>query len=142
MEINPTQTLNNPTTEQLIFALTGVFETHIKQLVDARVNQIFEAHATVKQLDEQWEERVRGYVQEAMDEHEAQNEHIDKETIEVIASDEVHAQIDGYDFDPQIKQTVWEIINDADYVTEERVVEMIDNADIEDQVKEALRGLL
>lgn len=137
-----TQTINNPTTEQLIFALTGVFETHIKQLVDARVNQIFEAHATVKHLDEQWEERIKGYVAEAIEEHEGDYSHIDRDDIEGIVANETAAQLDNHDFERQIKTAVQDILSDGDYTTEDRVTEMIDEANIEDHVRNALKNLL
>ena len=132
-----TQTLNNPTTEQLLTALFGVFDNHIKHLVDQRVNAIFEAHATMKQLDEQWEERIRGFIKESIDEHETDYDHPTNDDI----SDTVATHIAHIDLTNQIQNAVHEIITDGDYVTEERVTEMIDEADIEDQVKEVLRNI-
>jgi hypothetical protein len=132
-----TQTLNNPTTEQLLTALFGVFDNHIKHLVDQRVNAIFEAHATMKQLDEQWEQRIRGYIQESMDEHETDYDHPTNDDI----SDTVATHIAHIDFTDNIRRSVEEIITDGDYPNEERVTEMIDEADIEDRVKEVLRNI-
>lgn len=132
-----TQTLNNPTTEQLLTALFGVFDNHIKHLVDQRVNQIFEAHATMKQLDEQWEERIKGFVQEAIDEHEVDHQHVDRDEVD----DRIDTHIAHHDFSDQIKRAVEEIMVDGDYPNEERVTEMIDEADIEDRVKEVLRNI-
>ena len=132
-----TQTLNNPTTEQLLTALFGVFDNHIKHLVDQRVNAIFEAHATMKQLDEQWEQRIKGFVQEAIDEHEADYDHPTNDDI----SDTVATHIAHIDLTNQIQNAVHEIISDGDYPNEERVTEMIDEADIEDRVKEVLRNI-
>ena len=40
--------------ELLIAQVLTAFDSYIVRVVDARVNQIFEAHATVKQLDDQW----------------------------------------------------------------------------------------
>ena len=132
-----TQTLNNPTTEQLLTALFGVFDNHIKHLVDQRVNAIFEAHATMKQLDEQWEQRIKGFVQEAIDEHEADYDHPTNDDI----SDTVATHIAHIDLTNQIQNAVHEIISDGDYPNEERVTEMIDEADIEDRAKEVLRNI-
>lgn len=132
-----TQTLNNPTTEQLLTALFGVFDNHIKHLVDQRVNAIFEAHATMKQLDEQWEQRIRGYIQESMDEHESEYDHVDRDEVD----DRIGSYISNVDFTDNIRRSVEEIITDGDYPNEERVTEMIDEADIEDRVKEVLRNI-
>ncbi len=134
----PTQTLNNPTTEQLLTALFGVFDNHIKHLVDQRVNQIFEAHATMKQLDEQWEERIKGFVQEAIDEHEADYTHVDSDEID----DRIGSYVANHDYSETIKRSVEEILSDGDYATEDRVIDiMTDELDIEEKVKEVLRNI-
>lgn len=109
----------------------------IHSIVDARVNAIFEAHATMKQLDDQWEQRIRGYIQESMDEHETDYDHPTNDDI----SDTVATHIAHIDFTENIRRSVEEIINDGDYPNEERVTEMIDEADIEDRVKEVLRNI-
>lgn len=124
-------------TVTLLTNLLDSINAHITQLVDARINQIFEAHATVKHLDEQWEERIKGFVQEAMDEHTSDYDHPTNDDISDIVGTHV-AHVNFYD---SIKQSVEEIINDGDYTTEDRVTEMIDEADISDQVKEVLRNL-
>lgn len=109
----------------------------IHSIVDQRVNQIFEAHATVKQLDEQWEERIKGFVQEAIDEHEVDHQHVDRDEVD----DRIGTYIAHHDFSDQIQRAVQEIMVDGDYPNEERVTEMIDEADIEDRVKEVLRNI-
>ncbi len=134
----PTQTLNNPTTEQLLTALFGVFDNHIKHLVDQRVNAIFEAHATVKQLDEQWEQRIKGYIGEMLDNHEGEYNHVDRDEID----DRIGTYIAHHDFSDQIKRSVEEILSDGDYVTEDRVVDIVtDEIDFEEKVKEVLRNI-
>lgn len=109
----------------------------IHSIVDARVNQIFEAHATVKQLDEQWEERIKGFVAEAIEEHQCDDDHLSNDDI----SDKIATHIAHIDFTDNIERAVEQILRDNDYVTEDRVTEMIDEADIEDQVKEVLRNI-
>lgn len=139
MEANQTQT-NPPakvTPYQLMDTLGKVLFAHIEALVDARVNQIFEAHATVKHLDEQWEQRIKGFVQEAIDEHEGDYDHPSDDDV----SDKIATHIAHIDFTDNIRRSVEEIISDGDYTTEERVTEMIDEADISDQVKEVLRNV-
>ena len=124
-------------TEQLITSLFTIFHNHINTLVDQRVNQIFEAHATVKQLDEQWEQRIKGYVAEAIEEHEGDYDHPSNDDI----SDKIATHVAHIDFTDNIERAVEQILRDNDYTTEERVTEMIDEADIEDQVKEVLRNI-
>lgn len=133
MEANQTPTQ----TEQLITSLFTIFHNHINTLVEQRVNQIFEAHATVKQLDEQWEERIKGYVAEAIEEHEGDYDHPTNDDI----SDKIASHVAHIDFTDNIERAVEQILRDNDYVTEDRVTEMIDEADIEDQVKEVLRNI-
>jgi hypothetical protein len=123
--------------ELLIAQVLTAFDSYIVRVVDARVNQIFEAHATVKQLDEQWEERIKGFVQEAIDAHEVDYQHVDRDEID----DRIGTYIAHHDYSDTIQRAVQEIITDGDYPNEERVTEMIDEADIEDRVKEVLRNI-
>lgn len=123
--------------ELLIAQVLTAFDSYIVRVVDQRVNQIFEAHATMKQLDDQWEQRIRGYIQESMDEHETDYDHPTNDDI----SDTVATHIAHIDLTNQIQNAVHEIITDGDYPNEERVTEMIDEADIEDRVKEVLRNI-
>lgn len=138
MEANQTPTNTPEQHSVLIDSIAKYMLGMIHSIVDQRVNQIFEAHATVKQLDEQWEERIKGFVAEALDEHEADYDHYDMDDIR----NEVRTQIEHTDFDSQVKTAVQDILSDGDYATEERVTEMIDEADLSDQIREALRGLL
>lgn len=124
-------------TVTLLTELLSAVNAHINNLVDARVNQIFEAHATVKQLDEQWEERIKGFVQEAIDEHESEYQHVDRDEVD----DRIGSYISNIDLSDKVNYAVQEILSDGDYPNEERVTEMIDEADIEDRVKEVLRNI-
>ena len=76
----------------------------IHSIVDQRVNQIFEAHATVKLLDEQWEERIKGFVQEAMDDHEADYDHPSNNDVADIVGTHI-AQVNFYISD-QIREAL------------------------------------
>ena len=125
-------------TVTLLTELLSAVNAHINNLVDARVNQIFEAHATVKQLDEQWEERIKGFVQEAIDEHETDYDHPTNDDI----SDTVATHIAHIDFTDNIRRSVEEILSDGDYATEDRVIDIVtDELDIEEKVKEVLRNI-
>lgn len=134
MEANQTQTNQ---TEQLITSLFTIFHNHINNLVEQRVNQIFEAHATVKHLDEQWEQRIKGFVQEAIDEHEGDYDHPSDDDV----SDKIATHIAHIDFTDNIERAVEQILRDNDYTTEERVQELIDDIDHEEAVKEVLRNI-
>lgn len=125
-------------TVTLLTELLSAVNAHINQLVDARVNAIFEAHATVKQLDEQWEQRIKGYVSEMLDAHEGEYNHVDSDEID----DRIGSYVAHHDFSDQIKRSVEEIMSDGDYVTEDRVVDIVtDEIDFEEKVKEVLRNL-
>ncbi len=124
--------------ELLIAQVLTAFDSYIVRVVDARVNAIFEAHATMKQLDDQWEQRIKGYVSEMLDDHEGEYNHVDRDEID----DRIGTYIAHHDFSDQIKRSVEEILSDGDYVTEDRVVDIVtDEIDFEEKVKEVLRNL-
>lgn len=122
---------------QLMDTLGKVLFAHIEALVEAKVNDIFQNHATMRLLDEKTEQLMRNIADEAVDEHERDYEHIDRDEI----SDTVATHIAHTDFDRHIKQAVHEMLHDGDYPTEERVQEMMDDIDFDEKVKEVLRNI-
>jgi hypothetical protein len=89
-------------------------------------------------LDEKTEQLMRNIADEAVDEHERDYEHIDRDEI----SDTVATHISHHDFSDTIRRSVVEILSDGDYVTEDRVMDIVtDELDFEEKVKEVLRNI-
>ena len=121
----------------LLYKLLAVIETHVNQLVERKVNEIFDSHATMALINEKTEEHIREIAKELVDEHESDNDHESRDDI----SDTVATHISQYEFGDQIRRSVEEILSDGDYATEERVEEMIGEHDFEESVKEVLRNI-
>jgi hypothetical protein len=121
----------------LLTKLLAVFNEHIDQQVERKVNEIMQSHATLALIDEKTEERIRGIAGDLIAEHEADHDHESRDDI----SDTVATHIAHHDFSDTIRRSVEEIISDGDYPTEERVQEMMDDIDLEEKVKEVLRNI-
>jgi hypothetical protein len=121
----------------LLYKLLQVIESHVGELVERKVNQIFESHATMSLIDAKTEGMLRDIARECMDEHEGDFEHLSNDDI----NDTVATHIAHHDFSDTIRRSVEEIISDGDYPTEERVQEMMDDIDLEEKVKEVLRNI-
>ena len=121
----------------LLTKLLAVFNEHIDQQVEAKVNQIMQSHATMALIDEKTEERIKEIAKDLMDEHESDYEHHSTDDI----SDTVATYVNHTDWSGVIRRSVEEIISDGDYPTEERVQEMMDDIDLEEKVKDVLRNI-
>jgi hypothetical protein len=122
----------------LLPKLLAVFNEHIDQQVERKVNDIMQSHATMALIDEKMEDRLRDIAKEVMDEHEGDYSHLSNDDVH----EEISTQFAHTDFSPQIRQAVEEIISDGDYVTEDRVVDIVtDEIDFEEKVKEVLRNI-
>lgn len=121
----------------LLYKLLAVIENHVNELVQKKVNDIFESHATLTLISDATEFRLKEIVTELVDEHIGDYDHPTNDDV----SDLIATHINHYNFDDQIRKSVEEIISDGDYATEERVQEMIDEHDFEESVKEVLRNI-
>jgi hypothetical protein len=116
----------------------------IEGIVERKVQQIFESHATLALIADKTEEHIREIAKDLMDEHESDYEHNSTDDI----SDTVATHIAHYNFDELVRGAVETLLSDGDYATEERVQEMIDESDyvtesrvhemVEEQVQEAI----
>lgn len=128
----------------LLYKLLAVIETHVNQLVERKVNEIFDSHATMTLINEKTEEMLREIAKDLMDEHESDYEHNSTDDI----SDTVATYVHNIDLADKVKYAVQECMSDGDYATEDRVQEMIDESDyvtesrvhemVEEQVQEAI----
>lgn len=131
----PNETISE--NHDLLWKLINTFNQHINELVERKVNEIFQSHATMSLIDEKTEDRIREIADEAVREHESDNDHESRDDI----SDAIATHIAHTDFTEVIRRSVEEIINDGDYATEERVEELIGEHDFEESVKEVLRNI-
>jgi hypothetical protein len=127
----------NPTRD-FINNLIDQFSLHIEGIVERKVLEIFENHATLALINQKMEERIEEMIDSAIHEHESDNQHPSHDDIsETIATHIAHT-----DFTPQVQSAVSDILNDGDYVTEDRVVDIVtDEIDFEEKVKEVLRNI-
>jgi hypothetical protein len=127
----------NPTRD-FINSLIDQFSLHIEGLVERKVIEIFQSHATMALIDEKTEERIKEIAKDLMDEHEGDYEHHSTDDI----SDTVATYVHNIDLADKVKYAVQECMSDGDYVTEDRVVDIVtDEIDFEEKVKEVLRNL-
>lgn len=109
----------------------------IESIVERKVVQIMESHATITLINHETRDIIEQMVNEKMTEHEQDYDHPTNDDV----SDLVATHIAHTNFDDQIRRSVEEILSDGDYATEERVQEMIDEHDYEESVKEVLRNI-
>lgn len=121
----------------LLYKLLAVIENHVNELVQKKVNEIFESHATLTLISDATEFRLKEIVTELIDEHESDNDHPSRDDI----SDDIATHIAHTNFDELVRGAVETLLSDGDYATEERVQEMIDEHDFEESVKEVLRNI-
>jgi hypothetical protein len=134
-----TDNTNTPTQHQVLMDSIGKYLLGmIEGIVERKVAEIMQSHATMALIDEKTEDRIREIAADLITTHEGDYDHPGNDDI----SDTVDAHINGHDFSHNIKETVEAIFSDCDYVTEDRVVDIVtDEIDFEEKVKEVLRNL-
>lgn len=109
--MNETQT-TQPT---LLETILSAINTHIDQQVEAKLNNVMQAHTTMKQIDEGFEKRIQELIAEAVDDHESMQDHHTRddiaETVEDSVTQEVQTQMHRMDFSNQLHDA----INDFDF---------------------------
>jgi hypothetical protein len=138
-DLNQTPTPNETISENhdLLWKLINTFNQHVNELVEKKINDIMQSHATMALIDEKTEDRIVELIEDRIREHESDNDHVDRDEV----NDTVATHIAHTDFSDTIRRSVEEIINDGDYATEERVEELIGEHDFEESVKEVLRNI-
>lgn len=137
-----TETTNTPEQHNVLIDSIGKYLVGmIEGIVERKVNQIFQSHATMALIDEKTKDLLRDIAADLITEHEQDFEHHSTDDI----SDTVATHIAHYNFDDQIRRSVEEILSDGDYCTEERATELAGDAcadiDFEEKVKEVLRNI-
>ena len=114
-----------------INALTKVLSNYIDQQVDKKVGEVLASSATMKEIDESFEKRIReianAEAQELIDDHCGNEEHKDDDDIESL--------LGNHDFSDQI----YEAVNDYDF--SDAIESALNNYDLADHVKRAISEL-
>ena len=118
----------------LINALTKVLTNYIDQQVDKKVGEVLASHDSMKQIDENFEKRIREIANaeavELIDQHCGDEAHKD--------DDDIHSAIGDHDFTDQVYEAVNDAVNDHDFSDD--VESAINDYDFSDAVESALRN--
>ena len=126
-----------------INALTKVFTNYIDQQVDKKVGEVLASHDSMKQIDENFEKRIREIANaeavELIDQHCGDEAHKDDDDIHSAIgdhdfSDQVYEAVNDHDFSDDIESA----INDHDF--SDAVESAINDYDFSDAVESALRN--
>jgi hypothetical protein len=159
-ETNTTPT--TPAFSTLLDTILNAINTHINLQVEAKINNVMQSHATMKQIDDGFDSRIQVMVNEAVADHENIENHFTRDDIaeeigdrvqqEVTQqirnhdfSNEVYDAITDYDFDDKIdsydfdsKMDEWKDVNDI--LDKDQVREMVEEI-LEEKLKEMLGKL-
>lgn len=148
-ETNTTPT--TPATPTLLETILSAINTHIDQQVEAKLNNVLQAHATMMQIDEGFEDRIAEMISAALSEHESEQDHHTRDDIAEQVGDrvnqEVTQQIRNHDFSNEL----YDVITDYDfddkfdaYDFDDKIDEWKDKNDIldSDQVREMVEEIL
>jgi hypothetical protein len=153
------ETNTTPAFSTLLDTILNAINTHINLQVEAKINNVMQSHATMKQIDEGFEGQIQALIAEAVGDHEAIENHFTRDDIaeeigdrvqqEVTQqirnhdfSNEVYDAITDYDFDDKIdsfdfdsKMDDWRVNNDIIDITQAQEM-------IEEILEERLSTLL
>ena len=159
-ETNTTPT--TPAFSTLLDTILNAINTHINLQVEAKINNVMQSHATMKQIDEGFEGQIQALIAEAVSDHETIENHftsddiaeqvgdrVQQEVTQQIRnhdfSNEVYDAITDYDFDDKIdsydfdsKMDEWKDVNDI--LDKDQVREMVEEI-LEEKLKEMLGKL-
>lgn len=151
-----------PAFSTLLDTILNAINTHINLQVEAKINNVMQSHATMKQIDEGFEGQIRALIAEAVSDHETIENHftsddiaeqvgdrVQQEVTQQIRnhdfSNEVYDAITDYDFDDKIdsydfdsKMDEWKDVNDI--LDKDQVREMVEEI-LEEKLKEMLGKL-
>ena len=98
--------MDKPLENPLVSAIVSVFDTYILALVDKRVAEIMQAQATMHLMDDKLSKKIDQLViariEEAIDEHEARQDHPSEDAI----TQEINHAINEFDIDDKVRDAV------------------------------------
>jgi DNA gyrase/topoisomerase IV subunit B len=114
----------------LLVEMLYAIEKHIDQQVEAKLNNVMQSHATMKQIDEGFEARIQELIADAVGDHESEQEHHTRDDIAEQIGDQVNqevaVQIRNHDFSNQLHDAI------TDYDFDDK----IDSFDFDDKMDE------
>ena len=122
----------------LIETLLSQFTKHIDMLVDTKFNAMLANRNALKLMDEEMHKRIGDMIENAIDAHEADQDHPDTAVVEQLAADTARETLKDY----ASTQEGWVTKDQVNDLITEHVDEEIDGIDWDERVKEALRNLL
>jgi hypothetical protein len=127
--------MNDTINLDFINALTKVLSSYIDQQVDKKVGEVLASHATMKEIDESFEKRIKEIANaeavELIDQHCADENHKDEDDIESVVSD--------HDFSDQVYEAVNDAINDHDF--SDAINAALADYDLSDHVRSAMASM-
>jgi uncharacterized membrane protein YheB (UPF0754 family) len=110
----------------------------VAKLVEDRFDELVTNRNTLKLMDEEMFKRIGDMIENAIDAHEADQDHPDTAVVEQLAADTARETLKDY----ASKQEGWVTKDQVNDLITEHVDEEIDGIDWDERVKEALRNLL
>ena len=85
--VEQTETPPREVTPTLIHTLLHAINTHIDQQVEEKVSAVLTAHSTVRYIDESFKDAINQIAEEAIQEHNDTEEHINEDRVKEIIDD-------------------------------------------------------
>ena len=148
-ETNTTPT--TPAFSTLLDTILNAINTHINLQVEAKINNVMQSHATMKQIDEGFEGQIQALIAEAVSDHETIENHFTSDDIAEQVGDrvqqEVTQQIRNHDFSNDLHDAITDYDFDDkidSYDFDSKMDEWKDTNDIldKDQVREMVEEIL
>lgn len=135
------QTPNLPS-NHLLVALMETIDAYVNKLVETKFNAMVENRRALHLMDQALEtmidQKIDRAVEQALTEHEANNEHFDTDDIERIAADQARETLSEY----AERQEGWVTKDQVNDLITEHVDEELDRIDWEEKVKDVIRDML
>jgi len=114
------------------------FTKHIDMLVETRFNHLVETRNTLALLDDSMEKKIEAMIENVMDNHTQNYDHLDSDSVEEHAADIARATLSEY----AERQEGWVTKDHVQDIITEHVDEELDLIDWEEKVKDVLREML
>jgi len=140
-----------PAFSTLLDTILNAINTHINLQVEAKLNNVMQAHTTMKQIDESFKEAIEKIAMEKVQEHDEAVHHLTDDSVREIMDDVIVEQVRREVRDADISDQIYDAITDYDfddkfdaYDFDDKIDEWKDRNDIldSDQVREMVEEIL
>lgn len=140
-----------PPTPTLIHTLLHAINTHIDKQVEEKVSAVLQAHGTMKYIDESFKEVIQDIAEEAINEHNDTEEHLNNDSVLELMDDRITEQVRREVRDIDISNQVHDAITDYNfddkfdaYDIDDKIENYLDNNDFPDadRVQEIVEEVL